>query len=162
MISKRAKELLEKYDAAALTELYNEGYIDRSGVTQKGLDLLRQSKHIPDMLECAKRLKELWPKGSGPYGPWSSASVIIKKRLEQFTNKYGVYPFEDIINAASRYVNSSEFLVDKTYMQTLDNFIFYDKIGAAGTIDEKSKLLTFLEDSEAGNVNNTNAFEECR
>ena len=154
-LSKRAVELLKVYDQGALTELFVGGYIDNKGLTQKALDWLSacDGGGTLDFDECARQLKAVWPKGSGPYGPWSGAQVLVRKRLMQWARKYEItnqYTVGGIVDAAKRYLANPEFAMDKRYMSTLENFIFKDRLGAAGTVDEASKLLTFLEDKDAG------------
>lgn len=162
--------LLERYDQAAFTELVTGEYIDESGITQKGLDILKSSKGISDMTEVARILKSMWPTGSKKievngrtiFATYTEAVPLIKKRLEQFTVKYGQYTGEQIIDAAKRYMSIPEHSINQESIQILKNWIFYDRVGVANTIDEQSLLLTFLEDPNAGKVNDTNNFTDIR
>lgn len=76
-------------------------------------------------MELAKKLIELWPKGSknGSYS-WRSTPEEIAKRLEilwKTTLKDKVYTVEDCLSAARRYL--SQFENDTKYMKTLKYFI---------------------------------------
>lgn len=163
MLSKKAEDLLRHYDQSALTELYKGGYIDGNGITEKGLEILNKGKLISDIKELAIKLKELWPKGSRSGIPWTEATQLIQKRLNQFFVKYGEQDFDRIYDAAKRYTSMPAWKEDNTYMLSLKNFIFNDTLGVAGTVDEKSTLLTFMEDMDANMTNlSYTQFQELR
>lgn len=100
-----------------------------------------------NLTELAQSLKEIYPKGKkGDTGvPWADGVALIEKRLKLFFKKYGEYPFEDIIKATKKYVES--FNGDYKFMRTLRYFIWKEERGAAGDIESSSDLLTYLEDS---------------
>ncbi len=96
------------------------------------------------LLELAKSLKDIFPKGSKvPGHQWTEGVKLIVLRLKMFFKKYGKFTNEEIINAAKAYV--SGYNGDYQYMQTLKYFIFKDVRGESGMVEPQSKLLTFIE-----------------
>ena len=75
-----------------------------------------------DMLELAKKMKALFPKGFMMDGiPWTEGPLLIVQRLEGFIRRFGNYPAEDIEKATERYVSAKK---GSPYMKSLKNFIY--------------------------------------
>lgn len=105
--------------------------------------------------ELAQKLKEVFPPGKkdGTSRYWAEGVTLIERRLKVFEKKYGVFPEEDILDAAKRYVEG--FNGNYKYMRTLRYFIFREEIGAAHDLESKSDLLTYLENKgEEENLRN--------
>lgn len=112
-----------------------------NGVLEKSLI----TSDTKDLKELASKLKSIFPKGSkdGTNTPWADGVALIEKRLKIFFKKYGEYPYEDIIKATQKYVDS--FNGNYRLMRTLRYFIWKESRGAAGDVESTSDLLTFLE-----------------
>lgn len=142
--------ILEKRDE----NMQINGYL----ITQKGVDLIEaillssdpDSEEDPKIMELARKLKEMYPKGKKPGTPfyWADGVSLIYKRLRAFFKKYGKFPPEDIERATRRYMDG--FQGDYTYMQLLKYFIFKNDI-RSGELEESSQLLTFLENEKEQN-----------
>lgn len=153
MIAKENIDLTKEY--ASLT---NKGYmIEVNGIygnTPEGNDIVDNIMNeikFPDLedglTDLAKSLKEIFPKGrkEGTYY-WSDGVILIKRRLRTFFKKYGNFDYEDIKEAARKYVAS--FNGQYKYMQLLKYFIFKESVGAGGDLEPKSELLNYLENNK--------------
>lgn len=106
-----------------------------------------------DLTGLAQALKDIFPKGKkdGTGTPWADGVALIEKRLKLFFKKYGDFPQEAIIEATKRYVEG--FNGNYRLMRTLRYFIWKEERGAAGDVESKSDLLTYLENAgEEGNL----------
>lgn len=163
MLSPNALKLLKAWDQSALDELLESKCIEPSGkITDFGIAELNANDNMEDMTTIAKSLKYYWPSGNRNGSPWKEADALVRKRLEQFIRKYGKYTGEQIIDAGKRYATMEQWNSDKTYMLSLRNFIFCDGVSPAGAIEEKSMLLTFIEDPKAQEKNIDNWQTEMR
>lgn len=100
-----------------------------------------------DMLELAKKMKEMFPKGFMMDGiPWTEGPLLIVQRLEGFIRRFGNYPAEDIEKATERYVSAKR---NTPYMKSLKNFIYKEVEQSDGTTDLQSDLYNFLENPDS-------------
>lgn len=100
-----------------------------------------------DLLELAKKMKALFPKGFMVDGiPWTEGPVLIVQRLEGFIRRFGNYPAEDIEKATERYVAAKK---NTPYMKSLKNFIYKEVEQLDGTTDLQSDLYNFLENPDS-------------
>ena len=100
-----------------------------------------------DMLELAKKMKTLFPKGFMMDGiPWTEGPLLIVQRLEGFIRRFGNYPAEDIEKATERYVSAKK---GSPYMKSLKNFIYKEVEQVDGTTDLQSDLYNFLENPDS-------------
>lgn len=108
--------------------------------------LLRSDKSIPkeeELLNLVEKLQSLFPSGrkcddSGiPKWSWRGNKTDVIKKLQKFFKLYGNYKQEDIIKAATNYVNRYKY--DNKAMRILPYFI-YKEVG-----DGVSDLATELE-----------------
>ena len=122
-------------------------------VSDKGLELInsvlevkQETKQSCDNLrELAVTLKSLFPKGikPGTNTPWTEAVPLIMKRLESFFIKFGEQPYDKIVEATKKYINS--FNGDYRMMRVLSYFIMKTIINNDGEKEMKSDLLTAIE-----------------
>lgn len=154
------------------TDLWEKGYItplyDRETYVLRGFTLTAESrektveilsnsltKESKDYKTLATKLKEVFPSGKkdGTSNYWAEGTTLIERRLKQFEKKYGLFSDEAILNAARKYVEG--FNGNYRYMRTLRYFIFREERGAAGDVESKSDLLTYLENAgEEDNLKN--------
>ena len=108
--------------------------------------LLRSDKSVPkeeELLSLVEKLQALFPSGrkcddSGiPKWSWRGNKIDVVKKLQKFFKLYGNYKQEDIIQAATNYVNRYKY--DNKAMRILPYFI-YKEVG-----DGVSDLATELE-----------------
>lgn len=148
-----------------LKKLIEKGYITAYGgnlpkgewaVTNSGKETINSAivdSETPDTLEdrltkIAIKLKEIFPKGKkdGTSYYWTDGVALITRRLKLFVKKYGdIYTEEQIINAATKYVES--FNGNYQYMRLLKYFIFKEKVGVGGDIEGDSELITYIENA---------------
>jgi hypothetical protein len=105
-------------------------------------------------MELARELKNVFPQGKkeGLNYYWTESPILIAKRLKVFFKKYGEnYSYEEILNSAKKYVES--FNGQYRLMQLLKYFIFKDKKGIDGNIENESQLLNFLENKDQEDLN---------
>lgn len=136
--------------------------ITRFAVNSEGKDFVNRvltnsiiKEDTRDLKELAQALKEIFPKGKkdGTGMPWTDGVALIEKRLKLFFKKYGEFPYEDIIEATRKYVEG--FNGNYRLMRTLRYFIWKEERGAAGDVESKSDLLTYLENAgEEDNLKN--------
>lgn len=132
-------------------KLFKKYYIANSGI-QLINSCIADSEITDDeeirIINLAKALKELFPKGKKPGTNyyWAEGTVLITRRLKLFFKKYGNhYTNDQIINATKAYLES--FNGDYMYMKLLKYFIFKEKLGAAGDIEGESELLNYIENA---------------
>lgn len=148
----RATDLWEK---GLITPLYDRethalrGFTLTAESREKVVETLSNSmtKDSKDYKDLAVKLKEVFPAGKkdGTSNYWAEGAVLIERRLKQFEKKYGSFSDEAILNAAKKYVEG--FNGNYRYMRTLRYFIFREERGAAGDVESKSDLLTYLENA---------------
>lgn len=144
-----------------MRELVEKGLLsakrDDSGgyfLTEKGNDLLTDiltsKPGESSLISLAKKMKEIYPKGTKVVGDkayyWTDSPKLIERRLKVFFKLYGEYPEEEILDATRRYVRS--FHGDHETMKLLKYFIFREKGFGTGLSDPSSDLLNFLENKE--------------
>ena len=122
-------------------------------VSDKGLKLInsvlevkqKEEQSCNDLRELATTLKSLFPKGikPGTNTPWTEAVPLIMKRLEKFFEKFGEQPYDKIIEATKKYIDS--FNGDYRMMRVLNYFIMKTIINNDGEKEVKSDLLTAIE-----------------
>ena len=142
-------------------DLWNKNYLVKSidGYTINNnkfseIEDLLASCNIPkkkeddNIIELAKQLKGIFPQGKkeGTNYYWADGVSIIAKRLQMFFRIYGnSYTNEQIINATKKYVES--FNGNYCYMRLLKYFILKNDRDAGGNVDEKSELLSYIENA---------------
>ena len=96
-----------------------------------------------ELLNCAKRLKEIYPKGKKPgtNNYWADSPALIVERLKLFFRKYGEYPLDDIVKATQKYVDEN---LGKPFMRTLVYFIMKNDT-KGGEVEKKSDLLNYMD-----------------
>ena len=100
-----------------------------------------------ELLELAKKMKDLYPKGNQQTGiPWAEGPKLIAQRLENFFRKFGNYPPEEVLKATELYVT---FMQPTGRMRVLKNFIYRDTIEENGLLETTSDLYTILENPDA-------------
>ena len=111
------------------------------------------------LLNLAKQLKEIYPKGKKDQTwYWADSAQIISKRLEAFFFKYdklGKITDEQIINATKKYVDE---MLGKPDMRLLKYFIWKEPVGKGGTVEPTSDLLTYIENADQVDENNPDNF----
>ena len=131
--------------------------------------LLTSEKTIPkdeELEPLALELMSIVPQTKMPGTPYyykcNKIEIILK--LKKFFKLYGMYPYEDIVNATKRYVAS--FNGDYRYMKLLKYFIMKDEkrtdAEGKGYIEETSMLATELENKESLDVNSDNWVNELK
>lgn len=98
-----------------------------------------------DLLDLAKKMKTVYPKGMKPGTTtyWAEGPQIIARRLRLFIKKYGEYSAEDILGATQKYVKE---MTGNMFMRTLKNFIFTEDY--SGNNNFSSDLYNWLENSD--------------
>lgn len=122
-------------------------------VSDKGLKLInsvlevkqKEEQNCNNLRELATTLKSLFPKGikPGTNTPWTEAVPLIMKRLEVFFKKFGEQPYDKVIEATKKYIDS--FNGDYRMMRVLSYFIMKTIINNDGEKEMKSDLLTAIE-----------------
>lgn len=110
----------------------------------------------------AQNLRELFPKGRKPGTSlmWRGSEYEVVKKLKTLKKKLGkFFTEEEIINAAKRYIQS--FNGNYTYMRTLPYFILKQE-AINGVVEEKSELLSYIENSDGDNTTNSEWTAELR
>lgn len=131
--------------------------------------LLTSEKTIPkdeELEPLALELMSIVPQTKMPGTPYyykcNKREIILK--LKKFFKLYGMYPYEDIVNATKRYVAS--FNGDYRYMKLLKYFIMKDEkrtdADGKGYVEETSMLATELENKESSDVNSDNWVNELK
>ena len=157
---------------ATLDKLHKCSYINyydgKFILMEKGkqiIDTINFESAVPIKERCnqislAKQLKLLFPKGKkeGTAQYWAEGEALIAKRLNKFYDKYGKFDDNTILNAATKYIES--FNGNYKFMRTLKYFIYAEKINAAGEQESTSDLLTYIENAEENNIDNS--FDEMR
>lgn len=118
-------------------------------ITNKGRDiitdiLLESEKDLPtsnSIQELAKEMQNLFPKGkkAGTLFYWRDSTPVIVKKLQIFFKRYGNIPYDQILNATKKYVES--YGDDTKLMQLLKYFIWKNKSDGS----EDSALLNYIE-----------------
>lgn len=157
---------------ATLDKLYKNSYINYHNgkyvLMEKGqqaIDTINFESSTPikeriGQVSLAKQLKNLFPKGKkeGTAQYWAEGEALIAKRLHKFYDKYGKFDDDVIVQATKNYIES--FNGSYKYMRTLKYFIFAEKINIAGEQESTSDLLTYIENLNEENINNS--FDEMR
>lgn len=108
------------------------------------------------LLNLAKKMRELYPKGKMPgtayYYSCNNREVVLK--LKKFFQLYGNYPDDKILEAEKRFVAS--FNGNYKYLPLIKYFIHKDKLkmGEDGVqhVSPESPLATYLENKEDNNL----------
>ena len=152
--------LKDNYDIVAIMKKLNKNtlilYNQSKGsffISEKGMKLIKEvlkvkreeKRDCNDLRELATTLKSLFPKGikQGTNTPWTEAVSLIMKRLETFFEKFGEQPYDKIIEATKKYIDS--FNGDYRMMRVLNYFIMKTIINNDGEKEVKSDLLTAIE-----------------
>ena len=153
--------LKDNYDVVSIMKrlnqdaliLYNQSK-NAFFVSDEGLKLINKVIEVKqqeekdscdDLRELAVTLKSLFPKGikPGTNTPWTEAVPLIMKRLETFFIKFGEQPYDKIVEATKKYINS--FNGDYRMMRVLSYFIMKTIINNDNEKEVKSDLLTAIE-----------------
>lgn len=117
--------------------------------------IIRKSGGLADytkFMTLADKMKECFPEGRHPLGNHSfyrSGRVEVAKALANFTEIFGKYTDDEILEATKRYIASFNGNYEKCAI--LKNFIYVDKdvIGQSKKCTiEGSRLAEFLENKE--------------
>ena len=82
---------------------------------------------------------------------WRGSNFEVNKKHKTLIKKTGIqFTDEQAINAAKRYIKS--FNGNYSFMQVLPYFIL-KQVTIDGSIEEKSQLLSYIENEEDGNGN---------
>lgn len=133
-------------------------------VTQAGVDFVEsiflnsefkpKKGEIDNFEVLADQLKEIFPKGKKPGTSlmWRGSSYEIAKKLRTLVKKTGAkFTNEEAIQATKRYIES--FNGNYSFMQTLPYFIL-KQVPINGVYEERSQLLSYLENGEQSEYNN--------
>lgn len=122
-------------------------------ISDKGLKLInkvttteqKENQNCNDLRALATTLKSLFPKGikPGTNTPWTEAVPLIMKRLEKFFEKFGEQPYDKVIEATKKYIDS--FNGDYRMMRVLSYFIMKNITNSDGEKEIKTDLLTAIE-----------------
>lgn len=133
-------------------------------ISDKGMKLVKEvlkvkheeKRDCNDLRELATTLKLMFPKGikQGTNTSWTEAVPLIMKRLETFFNKFGKQPYDKIIEATKKYIDS--FNGDYRMMRVLNYFIMKTIINNDGEKEMKSDLLTAIENLDDYEQSNNN------
>ena len=128
-------------------------------ISDKGKELLENMSAYTGTKDCelnfldtAAKMRALFPKGikDGTNSRWVDGLALVSKRLKQFTQKYGEFTEDEIVEATKRYVDS--FSGNYQRMRTLRYFIWAEKRNpGTGEVEYTSDLLNCLEDTEDEN-----------
>lgn len=129
-------------------------------ITQAGVDFVEsiflnsefkpKKGEVDNFNTLADQLKELFPKGKKPGTTlmWRGSSYEIAKKLRTLVKKTGAkFTNEQAIEATKRYINS--FNGNYSFMQILPYFIL-KQVLVNGTYEERSQLLSYIENTEEG------------
>ena len=122
-------------------------------ISDKGLKLINKAINVKEeekqncenLRGLATTLKSLFPKGikPGTNTPWTEAVPLIMKRLEKFFEKFGEQPYDKVIEATKKYIDS--FNGDYRMMRVLSYFIMKNITNGDGEKEIKTDLLTAIE-----------------
>ena len=132
-------------------------------ITQAGVDFvesiflnseIKPKANEGDRFEVlANQLRELFPKGrkQGTNLMWRGSTYEVVKKLKTLIKKTGVeFSNEQALEATKRYIQS--FNGNYSFMQVLPYFIL-KQIPVNGVYEEKSQLLSYMENEEEINKN---------
>lgn len=140
-------------------------------ITQKGVDIIesiflnsefKPVNKIDEFEVIATELRELYPKGrkEGTSNMWRGSVFEVTKKLKTLVKKTGVKLEKDkVIEATKKYIES--FNGDYRFMQTLPYFII-KQVPINGVIEEKSQLLSFIENAGQEDSLSNNWLNELR
>lgn len=174
LLVKTGADIEQVFSDLVKKEVLVKGMLGGYSVTPRWNDvcnniLLTSEKTIPkdeELEPLALELMSIVPQTKMPGTPYyykcNKREIILK--LKKFFKLYGMYPYEDIVNATKRYVAS--FNGDYRYMKLLKYFIMKDEkrtdADGKGYIEETSMLATELENKESSDVNSDNWINELK
>lgn len=152
--------LKDNYDIVAIMKKLNQNTLilynqSKSSffISDKGMKLIKEvlkvkreeKRDCNDLRALAITLKSLFPKGikPGTNTPWTEAVPLIMKRLEKFFEKFGEQPYDKVIEATKKYIDS--FNGDYRMMRVLSYFIMKSITNNDGEKEIKTDLLTAIE-----------------
>lgn len=96
-----------------------------------------------ELMDLAKKLKAMYPKGIMVDGiPWTEGPIFIVRRLQEFFEKFGEYPADEVEDAMLRYVTAKR---GSPYIRSLKNAIYKEVKKEDGTTELQSDLYNYLE-----------------
>ena len=116
-------------------------------------ELKTKDTNIDSFEELASQLIELFPKGKKPGTSimWRGSKFEVAKKLKTLVKKTGAkFTGEQAIEATKRYISS--FNGNYSFMQVLPYFIL-KQVPVNGVYEEKSQLLSYMENNEEGHGN---------
>lgn len=174
LLVKTGADIEQVFSDLVKKEVLVKGMLGGYSVTSRWSDvcnniLLTSEKTIPkdeELEPLALELMSIVPQTKMPGTPYyykcNKREIILK--LKKFFKLYGMYPYEDIVNATKRYVAS--FNGDYRYMKLLKYFIMKDErridADGKGYVEETSMLATELENKESSDVNSDNWVNELK
>lgn len=162
-------EISEADVMASIESTKNKGYLYKYSynnsvpkyfISDKGKELIENMSAYTGTKDCelnfldtAAKMRALFPKGikEGTNSRWVDGLALVSKRLKQFTQKYGEFTEDEILDATKRYIDSFNGNYQK--MRTLRYFMWAEKRNpGTGEVEYTSELLSFLEDTEDSDV----------
>lgn len=167
----------ENIDRKTFEEALSRGLVNFAGydkfyeprnvtITQAGVDFVetiflnsefkpKEPKQIDQFDLLSNQLKELFPKGKKPGTSlmWRGSGYEVVKKLRTLVKKTGAkFTNEEAIEATKRYVES--FNGNYSYMQILPYFIL-KQVPVNGVYEERSQLLSYIENANQEDVDNS-------
>lgn len=139
-------------------------------ITKEGVDFIEslflnsefKSTGEENYEDIAESLRELFPKGKKPGTTlmWRGSSLEVVKKLKTLKKKTGIkFNKEVVIEATKKYIES--FNGNYNYMQILPYFIL-KQVPVNGVYEEKSQLLSFIENKDGDTTTNSEWTAELR
>lgn len=154
-----------------MVEKYGEdGTPQKVIITKEGINFIEtlclNSEYVSTKEEnfedIAMALREVFPQGKKPGTTlmWRGSSLEVVKKLKTLKKKTGmVLDKDDIVKAAKKYIES--FNGNYSYMQVLPYFIL-KQVPVNGTYEERSQLLSFIENKDGDTTTNSEWTAELR
>lgn len=139
-------------------------------ITRTGIDIIESlclnsefiSTKEEDFEDIAEALREVFPQGRKPGTTlmWRGSSLEVIKKLKTLKKKTGIILNKEVIvEAAKKYIES--FNGNYSYMQILPYFIL-KQVPVNGVYEEKSQLLSFIENKDGDTTTNSEWTAELR
>ena len=169
-IEKDSYKYLWEKDYIRVEEFDAEMIPIKFSITRAGIDIIESlflnsefiSTKEEDFEDIAEALREVFPQGRKPGTTlmWRGSSLEVIKKLKTLKKKTGIILNKEvIIEAAKKYIES--FNGNYSYMQILPYFIL-KQMPVNGVYEEKSQLLSFIENKDGDTTTNREWTAELR
>lgn len=169
-IEKDSYKYLWEKDYIRVEEFNAEMIPIKFSITRNGIDIIESlflnsefiSTKEEDFEDIAEALREVFPQGRKPGTTlmWRGSSLEVIKKLKTLKKKTGIILNKEvIIEAAKKYIES--FNGNYSYMQILPYFIL-KQMPVNGVYEEKSQLLSFIENKDGDTTTNREWTAELR